>query len=95
MGPMPQGKKQVKFLHVAIDYFTKFVEVEALPTITEAKVQNFMRRNIICRFAYQGWSYQTMVANSTARPSDLFVQGLESETNSRNLGTPKQMDRWK
>lgn len=42
MGPMPQGKKQVKFLHVAIDYFTKFVEVEALPTITEAKVQNFM-----------------------------------------------------
>lgn len=50
MGPMPQGKKQVKFLHVAIDYFTKFVEVEALPTITEAKVQNFMRRNIICRF---------------------------------------------
>ena len=50
MGPMPQGKKQVKFLHVAIDYFTKFVEVEALPTITEAKVQNFIWRNIICRF---------------------------------------------
>ena len=38
MGPLPQGKKQVKLLLVAIDYFTKWVEVEALATIMEAKV---------------------------------------------------------
>jgi len=40
----------VKFLLVVIDYFTKWVEAEALPTITEAKIQNFMWKNIICRF---------------------------------------------
>ena len=51
MGLLPQGKKQVKFLHVAIDYFTKWVEVEALETITEAKVQDFVWKNIICRFS--------------------------------------------
>ena len=50
MGLLAQGKRQVKFLLVAIDYFTKWVEVEALPTITEAKIYNFVWRNIVCRF---------------------------------------------
>ena len=42
MGPLLQGKRQMKFLLVAIDYFTKWVETEALATITETKVQNFV-----------------------------------------------------
>ena len=50
MGPLPQGKRQMKFLLVAIDYFMKWVEAEALATITEAKVQNFVWKNIVCRF---------------------------------------------
>ena len=50
MGPLPQGKRQVRFLLVAIDYFTKWVETEALATITEVKVQNFVQKNIVCRF---------------------------------------------
>ena len=49
VGPLPLGKGQVKFLLVAIDYFTKWVEVEALATITEAKIRNFVWKNIICR----------------------------------------------
>ena len=40
----------MKFLLIAIDYFTKWVEAEALATITEAKVQNFVWKNIVCRF---------------------------------------------
>ena len=50
MGPLPQGKRQMKFLLVAIDYFTKWVEAEAFATITETKVQNFVWKNIVCRF---------------------------------------------
>ena len=38
VGPLPQGKRQVKFLLVAINYFSKWVEVEALTTITEARI---------------------------------------------------------
>ena len=49
MGPLPQGKRQMKFLLIAIDYFTKWVEAEALATITETTVQNFVWKNIVCR----------------------------------------------
>ena len=49
MGPSPWGKKQVKFLLFAIDYFTKSVEAEALAIIMEAKVQSFVWKNIVCR----------------------------------------------
>ena len=42
--------KQLKFLIVGIDYFTKWVEAEALATITEKNVQSFVWRNIVCRF---------------------------------------------
>ena len=48
--PLPQGKGQVKFLLVAIDYFTNWVEAEALATITEARIHNFVWKSIICRF---------------------------------------------
>ena len=50
MGPLSQGKRQMRFLLVAIDYFTKWVKTEALATIIEAKVQKFVWKNIVCRF---------------------------------------------
>ena len=40
----------MKFLLVVIDYFTKWVKAEALATIIEIKVQNFVWKNIVCRF---------------------------------------------
>ena len=50
MGPFPIGRRQLKFLVVAIDYFTKWVEAEPLATITEKNVQNFVWKAVICRF---------------------------------------------
>ena len=47
---LPQGKGQVKFLLVTTEYFTKWVEVKELATIIEAKIQNFVWKNIICKF---------------------------------------------
>ena len=41
LGPFPVSTSQKKFLIVAIDHFTKWVEVEAVPTITEARIQYF------------------------------------------------------
>ncbi|XP_017420406.2 uncharacterized protein LOC108330432 [Vigna angularis] len=49
VGPFPAGRAQKKFLLVAVDYFTKWVEVEPLATITAAQVQKFCWK-LICRF---------------------------------------------
>ncbi|KAL0420631.1 UNVERIFIED_CONTAM: Ribonuclease HI [Sesamum latifolium] len=50
VGPFPLAPGQKKFLLVAIDYFTKWVEVEPLSRITEIEVMKFLWRNLICRF---------------------------------------------
>ena len=50
VSPLHRCKGQVKFLLVAINYFTKWVEAKALSTITKAEIQSFVWKNIICRF---------------------------------------------
>ena len=50
MGPFLTAIRQLKFLVVSIDYFTKWVEAKALATITEKNIRNFVWRNIICRY---------------------------------------------
>ena len=51
MGPFPTAVKQLKFLVVGIDYFIKWVEVEALATITKKKVRSFVWKNIVCKYS--------------------------------------------
>ena len=50
MGPFSVAVKQLTFIVVDIDYFTKWVEAEALATITEKNIQSFVWKNIICRY---------------------------------------------
>ena len=50
MGPFPIAVRQLKFLIVGIDYFTKWVEAETLVTIIEKNVRSFIWRHIICRY---------------------------------------------
>ena len=48
--PFPTAVRQLKFVVVGINYFTKWVEAEALATITEKNMQSFVWRFIVCRF---------------------------------------------
>nr|GEU58357.1 reverse transcriptase domain-containing protein [Tanacetum cinerariifolium] len=47
-----QGK--VKFLIMAIDYFTKWIEAKPVATITSNQTKKFMWDNIVCRFRLPG-----------------------------------------
>jgi hypothetical protein len=62
VGLMPCGKGKKRFLVVAVDYFTKWAEAEALATVTANNVINFLWRSVICRF---GIPYALVSDNGT------------------------------
>ena len=45
---LPKGRCSVQYAVVAINYFTKWVEAEALVSITSAKIKEFIYKNIVC-----------------------------------------------
>ncbi|KAI5352718.1 hypothetical protein L3X38_005610 [Prunus dulcis] len=48
--PLPPAPAKKEMMIVATDYFTKWIEAEALSSTKEANVERFIWRNIICRF---------------------------------------------
>ncbi|XP_073016849.1 uncharacterized protein [Primulina eburnea] len=50
VGPFPIAPAQKKFLLVAVDYFSKWVEAEPLAIITENDVLKFLWKSIVCRY---------------------------------------------
>ncbi|GJS36547.1 reverse transcriptase domain-containing protein [Tanacetum coccineum] len=53
-GPFSEGPGKVKFLIVAIDYFTKWIEAKLVATITGNQIKKFVWENIVCRFGLPG-----------------------------------------
>ncbi|GJS51763.1 reverse transcriptase domain-containing protein [Tanacetum coccineum] len=53
-GPFPEVPGKVKFLIVAIDYFTKWIKAKLVATITGNQVKKFVWDNIVCRFGLPG-----------------------------------------
>jgi len=50
VGPMPPGKGSKFFLVVAVDYFIKWAEAEAMAAITTTNIISFLWRSMVCRF---------------------------------------------
>jgi ribonuclease HI len=50
LGPLPPAQGNLKYVVVAVEYFSKWIEAKPLATITSVTVQNFFWQNIICRF---------------------------------------------
>jgi len=60
LGPFPKASGQRKFLLVVGDYFTKWVEAEAVASMIENEVRKFIWKNIVTRFEVP----QTMIFNN-------------------------------
>jgi hypothetical protein len=50
LGPLPPAQDNLRYVVVAVEYFSKWIEAKPLATITSATIQKFFWQNIVCRF---------------------------------------------
>jgi hypothetical protein len=48
--PLPPAQGNLKYIVVAVEYFSKWIEAKPLAIITSTTVQRFFWQNIVCRF---------------------------------------------
>ena len=77
LDPFPLGTRQMKFLVVGTDYFTKFVEAEPIAKITQQNVKNFVWKSIVCRFGIPRVLISTMNNNLIIHLSGIFMNNSE------------------
>ncbi|GJV97724.1 reverse transcriptase domain-containing protein [Tanacetum coccineum] len=53
-GPFLEGPRKVKFLIVAMDYFTKWIDTKAMAKITGCRLKKFVWDNIVYHFGLPG-----------------------------------------
>jgi IS30 family transposase len=51
LGPLPPAQGNLKYVVVAVEYFSKWIEAKPFAIITSAIVQKFFWQNIVCRFS--------------------------------------------
>ncbi|RVW76241.1 hypothetical protein CK203_048946 [Vitis vinifera] len=78
VGPLPAAPAQKKFLLVATDYFSKWVEAEAYASIKDKDVTKFVWKNIICRFGIP----QTIIADNGPQFDSIAFRNFCSELKS-------------
>nr|GEW81050.1 reverse transcriptase domain-containing protein [Tanacetum cinerariifolium] len=74
LGPLPPARGGAKFVIVAIDYFTKWIEAKPLVKITGKGVIRFVMDNIICRF---GLPWVIVTDNGAQLVNDPFKSWCE------------------
>nr|CAN69925.1 hypothetical protein VITISV_027208 [Vitis vinifera] len=86
VGPLPAAPAQKKFLLVATDYFSKWVEAEAYASIKDKDVTKFVWKNIVCRFGIP----QTIIADNGPQFDSIAFRNFYSELNIQNsYSTPR------
>jgi hypothetical protein len=74
LGPLPPAQGNLKYVVVAVEYFSKWIEAKPLATITSVTVQKFFCQNIVCRF---GVPKAITVDNGTQFDAEAFKEFYE------------------
>jgi hypothetical protein len=69
LGPLPPAQGNFKYVVVAVEYFSKWIEAKPLATITLIIVQKFFWQNIVCRF---GMPKAITIDNGTQFDAETF-----------------------
>jgi ribonuclease HI len=71
LGPLPPAQGNLRYVVVAVEYFSKWIEAKPLATITSVTVQKFFWQNIVCRF---GVPRAITVDNGTKFDAEAFKE---------------------
>nr|GEW35228.1 reverse transcriptase domain-containing protein [Tanacetum cinerariifolium] len=87
-GPFPKGPSKVKFLIIAIDYFTKWIEAKPMATIAERANRSLgegikarldkERKDLIEEISHVLWAYRTMIKFSNGDTLFSLTYGTEA-----------------
>jgi len=89
LGPFPAAVGQKKFLIVAIDYFTKWVEAEPLARITDKQVQEFIWKNIIARFGVPRMLVSDNGRQFESKPTKAYCAQFDIQTRFTSVARPQ------
>ncbi|KAL2235239.1 UNVERIFIED_CONTAM: Gag-Pol polyprotein [Sesamum indicum] len=89
LGPFPLARAQKKFVIVAVEYFSKWVEVEAVSKISEREVINFIWKNIVCRFGIPRVLISDNGTQFQGRQITSWLQELKIQQNFTAIGHPQ------
>jgi hypothetical protein len=74
LGPLPPAQGNLKYVVVAVEYFSKWIEAKPLATTTSVTVKKFFWQNIVCRF---GVPKAITVDNRTQFDAEAFKKFYE------------------
>ncbi|GJX58194.1 reverse transcriptase domain-containing protein [Tanacetum coccineum] len=80
LGPLPEAPRKVKFVIVAVDYFTKWIEAKPLAKTTGKEVKKFVWDNIVCMFSTQ------KVNGLVERANRSLMEGIKTQLGRERKG---------
>ncbi|KAK2410233.1 hypothetical protein QL285_045607 [Trifolium repens] len=89
LGPFTTGTAQNKYLIVAVDYFTKWVEAEPLAKITAFNILRFFKRDVLARFGIP----QVVVTDNGTQFTDKISASSSSRSTQSNASPPSSTPR--
>ncbi|KAL2251472.1 UNVERIFIED_CONTAM: hypothetical protein Sindi_2269500 [Sesamum indicum] len=94
LGPFPPAKAQKKFIILAVEYFSKWVEAEAIARITEKGMIDFIWKNIICRFGIPRTIISDNGTQFQGKEITSWLKEFKIQQNFTSVGHPQSNGSW-
>ncbi|XP_022020027.1 uncharacterized protein LOC110920078 [Helianthus annuus] len=89
VGPFPVSTGGVRFLLVAIDYFTKWIKAKPLRTITGDQILRFVWENIVCRYGMPLCIVSDNGKQFPEKPFKTWCERMHIEQNFTSVAHPQ------
>jgi hypothetical protein len=92
LGPLPPAQGNLRYVVVAVEYISKWIEAKTLAIITSVTIQKFFSKILCAASGCQRLSLWTMEHNLMPKLSESFVNELARRSILHRFGIQSQMD---